>query len=99
MIKYSASKARANFNEVLAMAKRGPVEIQKHGRPAVVILDAMDYEKLVEYIEDLEDDIAALEHELNPGDLSQYVPLDEFLADLKAGDESDSTQISGSAKA
>lgn len=93
MIKYSASKARANFNEVLAFAKREPVEIEKHGKPAVVILDAMEFEKLVEYIEDLEDNITALEHELNPGDPSTYTPLEEFLAELKAGDERDSTKI------
>lgn len=66
MAKYSASEARANFNEVLGLAKTEAVEIEKHGKPAVVILDAMKYEKLLDYIEDLEDKITILEWELDP---------------------------------
>ena len=50
MAKYSASDARANFNEVLKLAKSEAVEIQKHGKPVAVILDAMEYEKLLDYI-------------------------------------------------
>ena len=66
MAKYTASQARANFNEVLELAKTEAVEIEKHGKPAVIILDAMKYEKLLDYIEDLEDKITILEWELDP---------------------------------
>ena len=66
MAQYSASNARQNFNEVLELAKTEAVEIHKHGKPSVVILDAMKYEKLLDYIEDLEDQNALLSYELDP---------------------------------
>ena len=87
MAQFSASEARANFNHVLELSKAEAVEIRKHGKPAVVILDAMQYEKMLDYIEDLEDTIALLEHELNPGDPSQWIPLETVLAELDASDE------------
>jgi prevent-host-death family protein len=61
MAKFSASDARANFNEVLDIAKTEAVEIHKHGKPAVVILDAMKYEKFLDYVEDLEDSLDLLQ--------------------------------------
>jgi|GEM_PF-644549 len=77
MAKYSASDARANFNEVLELAKTEAVEIQKHGKPAVVILDATKYEELLDYIEDLEDINTALEFELKPESFGPFTPLEE----------------------
>jgi prevent-host-death family protein len=82
MIKYSVSKARANFNEVLAFAKREPVEIQKHGKPAVVILDAMKYEELLDYIEDLEDLNTVLEYRISPESFGPFTPLEEVAREL-----------------
>ena len=82
MAKYSAAKARAKFNEVLQTAKTEAVEISKHGKPAVVILDAMKYEKFMEYVDDLEDTIAILEHRLNPGDPSDWKPLEQVVTEL-----------------
>ena len=61
MAKYSASEARANFNEVLKLAQNEAVEIQKHGKPIAVIVDAMKYERFLEYVEDLEDNLTVLE--------------------------------------
>ena len=87
MAKYSASEARANFNEVLNLAKSEAVEIQKHGKPVSVILDAMKYEKLLDYIEDLEDNLVVLEHQINPGDPSSYTSLDDLVQELEHGDE------------
>lgn len=78
MAKYSVSVARANFNEVLELAKTQAVEIQKHGKSAVIILDAMKYEKLLDYIEDLEDTVTALEYELNPESFGASTPLAEI---------------------
>ena len=61
MAKFSASEARANFNRVLELAKTEAVEIQKHGKPVAVMVDAMKYEELLDYVEDLEDSLAVLE--------------------------------------
>jgi prevent-host-death family protein len=94
MAQFSASEARANFNHVLELAKTEAVEIHKHGKPAVVIFDAMSYEKLLDYVEDLEDTITILEHKLNPGDESEWVPLEDLLADSNLGDESVSKPLS-----
>lgn len=94
MAKYSASDARANFNEVLELAKTEAVEIHKHGKPAVVILDAMNYEKLLDYVEDLEDAVTILEHKLNPGDRSEWTPLENLFADMEIGDEAKPEEIS-----
>ncbi len=82
MAKYSASKARANFNEVLELAKTEAVEIEKHGKPAVVILDAMKYEKLLDYIEDIEDKNTVLEYELDPDSFGPFTPLEEVAREL-----------------
>lgn len=65
MVKYSASEARSNFNQVLEQAKTELVEIQKHGGPAVVILDAMKYETFLDYVEDLKE----IERELGLGEI------------------------------
>lgn len=61
MAKFSASEARANFNRVLELAKTEAVEIQKHGKPVAVMVDAMKYEEFLDYVEDLEDSLAVLE--------------------------------------
>lgn len=82
MTKYSASQARANFNEVLDQAKTGVVEIHKHGKPSAVILDAMKYEKLLSYLEDLEDAVAVLEYELNPEGFGKTTLLEEVEREL-----------------
>jgi antitoxin Phd len=82
MAKYSASQARAKFNEVLELAKTEAVEIQKHGKPVVVILDAMRYEKLIDYVEDLEDNLTLLEYENNPESFGKSTPLEEVEREL-----------------
>ena len=82
MAKYSASEARANFNEVLKLAKTEAVEIQKHGKPIAVILDAMKYEKLLDYIEDLEDNLTVLEYENDPEGFGKSTPLEEVEREL-----------------
>ena len=82
MAKYSVAEARAKFNEVLTLAKSEAVEIHKHGKPAVVILDAMQYEKLIEYIEDLEDSLTILEFEADPNKFGDLIPLEEVEREL-----------------
>jgi antitoxin Phd len=82
MAKFSASEARARFNEVLELAKTEAVEIQKHGKPAVVILDAMKYEKFLDYVEDLEDNLAILEYESDPERFGKSTSLEEVEREL-----------------
>jgi prevent-host-death family protein len=94
MAKYSASEARANFNELLTKAQTEAVEIHKHGKPAVVILDAMKYEEFLDYVEDLEDTIAILEHRLNPSDPSDRVSMAELALELGLPIVSDPAKIS-----
>jgi prevent-host-death family protein len=82
MAKFSASEARARFQEVLELAKTEAVEIQKHGKPAVVILDAMKYEKLIDYVEDLEDNLTILEYESDPERFGKSTSLEEVEREL-----------------
>jgi len=64
MAEYSVSEARAKLNEVIALAQNEAVEIKKHGKAVVTILDSMKYENLLDYIEDLEDRLAILESKI-----------------------------------
>ena len=82
MAKYSASEARAKFNEVLTLTRTEAVEIQKHGRPVAIMVDAMKYEEFLDYVEDLEDTVAILEHRLNPGDPSDWKTLEQVVTEL-----------------
>ena len=83
MAKYSAAEARAKFNEVLTLAKTEAVEIHKHGKPAVVMVDAMRYEEFLDYVEDLEDSLAILEIRASEDfDPSTWKTLEEVERDL-----------------
>ncbi len=83
MAKYSAAEARAKFNEVLTLAKTEAVEIHKHGKPAAVMVDAMKYEELLDYVEDLEDSLAILEIRASEDfDPSTWKTLEEVERDL-----------------
>ncbi|NBU22736.1 MAG: type II toxin-antitoxin system Phd/YefM family antitoxin [Actinobacteria bacterium] len=82
MARYSASEACANFNRVLEIAKTEAVEIHKHGKPSVVVLDAVKYEKLMDYIEDLEDINTVLNYELDPESFGPSIPLEEVEREL-----------------
>lgn len=46
MITIAANEAKQSFGSVLDSAQREPVLIQKHNRPAAVILSAHEYERL-----------------------------------------------------
>ena len=83
MAKYSAAEARAKFNEVLTLAKTEAVEIYKHGKPVVVMVDAMKYEEFLDYVEDLEDSLAILEIRASEDfDPSTWKTLEEVERDL-----------------
>ena len=42
----SANAAKSHFGELLDVARREPVTIEKHGRPVVVVLSTEEYEEL-----------------------------------------------------
>jgi hypothetical protein len=46
------------------------------------MVDAMKYEEFLDYVEDLEDTVAILEHRLNPGDPSDWKPFEQVVAEL-----------------
>jgi antitoxin Phd len=43
---WSVQAAKDRFSAVLEAAKREPQTVTKHGKPAVVIVDAAEYERL-----------------------------------------------------
>lgn len=43
---WSVQDAKNRFSEVVNAARGGPQTVTKHGKPAVVILDAAEYERL-----------------------------------------------------
>jgi antitoxin Phd len=66
MARFNISDLRTKVPEILEIAKTEAVEIEKHGKSTLVILDAMKYEQLLEHLEDVEDNLAYLEYKLNP---------------------------------
>ena len=42
----TANDAKKNFGQLLDIARREPVSVQKHGRPVTVMLSIEDYEEL-----------------------------------------------------
>lgn len=44
--RWSVQDAKNRFSEVVAAAKRAPQTVTKHGKPAVVVVDAAEYDRL-----------------------------------------------------
>ena len=44
--KWSVQDAKNRFSEVVAAARRGPQTVTKHGKPAVVVVDITEYQRL-----------------------------------------------------
>lgn len=55
------SEARANLTALLEETHDHEVYLIKHGKPVGVLLDADKYERLLDRIEDLEDELALAE--------------------------------------
>ena len=47
MTKWSLQDAKNHFSEVVIAARRSPQTVTKHGKPAVVIVDAELYERQI----------------------------------------------------
>jgi prevent-host-death family protein len=43
---WSVQDAKNRFSEVVEAARRQPQTVTKHGKPAVVVMDAAEYERL-----------------------------------------------------
>jgi antitoxin Phd len=43
---WSVQDAKNRFSEVIGAARRKPQTVTKHGKPAVVVVDAAEYERL-----------------------------------------------------
>jgi len=43
---WSVQDAKNRFSEVVEAARRAPQTVTKHGKPAVVVVDAVEYERL-----------------------------------------------------
>ena len=43
---WSVQDAKNRFSEVVQAARRTPQTVTKHGKPAVVVMDAVEYERL-----------------------------------------------------
>ena len=43
---WSVQDAKNRFSEVVAAARRAPQTVTKHGKPAVVVVDVTEYERL-----------------------------------------------------
>jgi len=46
MQKLTANEAKTNFGQLLMKAQSEPVQIDKNGKPAVVVMSTKDYQKL-----------------------------------------------------
>lgn len=80
MAKFNISDLRTMVPEILQLAKTEAVEIEKHGKPSLVILDAMKYKEFVDYVEDLEDRLSILEQKLDPD--QEFQEWDKVKQDL-----------------
>jgi antitoxin StbD len=61
----SVTELKRNYAEILKQADDAPVAVLNHNRPEAYLLPALHYERLMNYLEDLED--AKLLHERTQG--------------------------------
>ncbi len=54
-ITVSVTELKRNFAGILKQADNGPVAVLNHNRPEAYLLPASHYERLMAYIEDMED--------------------------------------------
>ncbi len=82
MAHYSASQARTNFQELIALCETEAVEIHRHGKKVAVMLHAMKYDELLTQIEDLEDKVTLLEYQADPVATKDLLDLREVEKEL-----------------
>jgi prevent-host-death family protein len=77
---WSAQDAKNRFGAVIAAARRTPQTITRHGKPAVVVVDATEFARLSRL--EKQKAISFAEHFLAmPTDDGEFEPLDGALRD------------------
>ena len=82
----TANDAKKNFGQLLDIARREPVSVQKHGRPVTVMLSIEDYE---EYLKIQRDQLKAElqtgldQLDRNEGVVVDVAGLDDFMDTVK----------------
>jgi antitoxin StbD len=51
----SVTELKRHYSDILKQADGGPVAVLNHNRPEAYLLTAAHYERLINYLEDLED--------------------------------------------
>lgn len=76
---FSVSEAREKLAEVIDAAQSEAVVLERHGRPAAVLVSVNQYELLVDALEEAED-IAAFDASM--AEEGQNIPWEQVKADL-----------------
>lgn len=79
MTTFGVSEAREKLAEVIDAAQSEAVVLERHGRPAAVVVSVHEYEKLLDALEEAED-IAAFDASM--GEEGQNIPWEQVRADL-----------------
>ena len=62
----SVTELKRNFSSILAQADDSPVAVLNHNRPEAYLISAAHYERLMAYLEDLEDIARVRERSTGP---------------------------------
>ena len=79
MTRISVSEARENLAGVIDAARSAPVVLERHGRPAAVLVSPERYEQLLDALEESED-VAAFDTAVAEG--GDNIPWEQVRADL-----------------
>ena len=79
MVKFTVSEARAKLAQVVALSRRRPVVLERHGEEVAVIISPERYERMLEALEELEDQEA---FDAALAEAGASVSWDEARADL-----------------
>jgi len=83
----SANEAKKHFGELLDIARREPVSVEKHGRPVAVMMSAEDYDEIQQAkLETLRAEIDKGRQQLLRGEgttISSREEMDAFKEDIK----------------
>jgi len=79
MTSISVSEARERFAEVIDAAQSEAVVLERHGRPAAVVVSPERYEQLLEALEEAEDVVA---FDAAIAEAGNNIPWEQVRADL-----------------
>ena len=79
MVKISVSKARERLSEIVKMSQSEPVELELYGRRAAVIVSPLQYDEMLEALEESHD-VAAFDAAL--AEVGDNIPWEQVKSDL-----------------